>query len=64
MNPEAKEAYEKQQQAAKDAAVYAKEMAAKYRAIPDRYGDPAASGLSFTVKPGADNKYDVPLTPK
>jgi len=61
--PEAKEAFEKQLQASKEAAANAKEMAAKYRPLPDRYNDPAASGLTFTVKPG-QNEYNVPLTSK
>jgi hypothetical protein len=29
--------------------------------LPDRYGDPEQSGLSFEIKPGQDNRIDVNL---
>jgi hypothetical protein len=61
--PEAKEYFEKQQRQAAEAAQFAKDLAARFRPVPDRYGDPSRSGLSFTVKSG-NNTYDVPLSSK
>ena len=60
--PEAKAEFEKQQQAVAEAARHAKELAANYRPVPEKYGDPNTSGLTFTV--GSGSTYDVPLTSK
>ena len=59
MPAEAKAYFEKQSQLASEA----KDMAGRYRPIPDRYTNPETSGLSLTVKSG-ENKFDVPLTSK
>jgi hypothetical protein len=63
MSPEAKAFFEKQQKTVAEGRERAKELAARYRAIPTKYADPGTSGLSLTVKSG-ENKYDVPLSSK
>jgi len=63
MPPAAKEFFEKQRAAAAEAAKIAKELAAEYRPLPDRYKDASSSGLSLTVS-GGSNKFDAALTSK
>jgi hypothetical protein len=63
MSPEAKEEFEKQQQASAEAAKHARELAATYRPVPHKYNDPNASGLKCTVG-GRSVTFDVPLTSK
>jgi hypothetical protein len=63
MSPEAKAFFEKQQKTVAEGRERAKELAARYRAIPTKYNNPSTSGLGLTVKSG-ENKYDVPLSSK
>lgn len=63
MPPEAKKFFEKQKENATEAIRTYKELAASYRAIPQRYMEAANSGLSLTVTSGS-NTYDVPLKAK
>jgi hypothetical protein len=62
MSGAAKEGMEKQQQAAAEAARLQKEMAAKYRPIPEKYNTANTSGLTHTV--GGSSTFDVQLTSK
>jgi hypothetical protein len=54
---------EKQQKQAAERASKAKELQAKYRAVPEKYSKPESSGLTITVKRGS-NTFDIQLSSK